>query len=142
MTRYMLLMIPLLLSGCWESELITIQLADVRISVELAATVDSRHQGLMHRESLGRDRGMLMVFPKAKLQKMWMLNTRIPLDVGFFDADGVLLNMATMIPDGGKEIHGSSAPALYALEMNSGWYARNKIMVGARLSLPQGIVGR
>ncbi|MEJ1295961.1 MAG: DUF192 domain-containing protein [Candidatus Sedimenticola sp. (ex Thyasira tokunagai)] len=142
MIRCLLPIILLMLSGCQESELITIHVGEVSADVELAATGERRRQGLMHRKSLDRDRGMLMVFPQAKQQKMWMLNMQIPLDVGFFDDDGVLLNIVTMEPDGGKTIHRSIAPALYALEMNRGWYARNGIEPGVGLYLPRVIEGR
>jgi uncharacterized membrane protein (UPF0127 family) len=97
--------------------------------------------GLMQRQDLGRDEGMLLVFPAPRVQQIWMLNTPIPLDAGFFDADGVLLNTVSMSPDGGRTIHESTGPAIYALEMNIGWFERNGLSPGARLNLPLPIVG-
>ncbi len=132
----------LLLAGCNESELVEIRVDGARAWVEIADTDQRRRTGLMHRQELGRDEGMLMVFPVPRIQQIWMLNTPIPLDVGFFDADGVLLNTVSMSPDGGRTIHESTGPALYALEMNIGWFGNNGIAPGARLSLPYVIEGR
>ncbi len=64
------------------------------------------------------------------------------LDVGFFDTAGVLLNIVSMEPDGGETIYHSSASALYALEMNRGWFERKGIRPGAHLQLPRVIRGR
>ncbi len=142
MARVLLLFSLLLLSACQERELITVYVGKTAARVELAATADQRREGLMYRQSLGSNQGLLLVFARPKEQKMWMLNTRIPLDVGFFDAAGVLLNVATMEPDGGKTIHRSVAPALYALEMNRGWFSDNGLVPGERLTLPATIRGR
>ncbi len=96
----------------------------------------------MQRPSLAADEGMLLVFPRALVLEMWMLNTLIPLDVGFFDRQGRLINWLSMEPDGGRRIHTSSAPARYALEMNQGWFTRHHIRAGARLVLPHPVDAR
>jgi len=130
-----------LLAGCNESELVDIRVDGVGAWVEIADTDERRRKGLMQRQDLGQDEGMLLVFPTPRVQQIWMLNTPIPLDAGFFDADGVLLNIASMSPDGGRTIHASKGPAIYALEMNIGWFERNGIRSGARLNLPFPILG-
>jgi uncharacterized protein len=84
---------------------------------------------------------LLLVFPEQKIIRLWMLNTSLPLDAGFFDRDGVLVGTVYMKPDGGKRIHRSPAPAVYALEMNRGWFERNGIRPGARLQLPHKVQG-
>ena len=68
-----------------------------------------------------------------------MKNVLIPLDVAFFDHNGVLLNVHNMVPDGGKRMYYSKGQALYALEMNRGWFKRQGIIVGAKLVLPRKI---
>jgi len=133
------LLLFLLLSGCGQEALIDIQVEQAAARVELASTGDARRQGLMGRRSLGRDRGMLMVFPRERTVQIWMLNMEMPIDVGFFDRHGRLLDWSSMEPDGGNRIYGSPAPALYALEMNKGWFKRHRLQAGAQLRLPASI---
>ena len=126
----------MLLTACSEVERVGIQVDGVSARVELAYTVEGRRLGLMGRQQLGRDEGMLFVFPREKVLEMWMLNVRIPLDVGFFDRNGRLLGWRSMRVDGGTAIYASTAPALYALEMNQGWFERYPIAPGAQLRMP------
>ncbi|MEJ2529346.1 MAG: DUF192 domain-containing protein [Gammaproteobacteria bacterium] len=134
----------LALSGCEPAplgELVPAQVGDVSVRIMIARDAASRRQGLMGRQSLGQDEGLLLVFPKEHKIRLWMLNTSLPLDAGFFDRDGVMVGSVSMKPDGGKRIHSSPAPAVYALEMNRGWFKRNGIRPGARLHLPNKVVG-
>lgn len=130
------------LGGCGDHERLRIKVGDRAARVEIANTPEARRQGLMHRKLLGEDQGMLFVFPGEQVLQMWMLNTLIPLDAGFFDADGVLLNQVSMLPDGGSRIYRSAGPAHYVLEMNSGWFERAGIAPGALLRLPRPIEAR
>lgn len=116
--------------------LISARVDEVELRITVAGDDASRRQGLMGRQSMGQDEGVLLVYPSERVIRLWMLNTRLPLDVGFFDRDGVMVGGASMEPDGGMRIHESPQPALYALEMNRGWFERNSIRTGARLHLP------
>lgn len=136
-----MLLAALLMSACAEAERLQIKVSGHNAWVEVANTPEARRRGLMHRRQLGPDQGMLFVFPGEEIRQMWMSNTVIPLDAGFFDADGVLINTVGMDPDGGREIHRSSAPAHYVLEMNRGWFRRLGIGPGAFLQLPGPIKG-
>ena len=126
----------LLLTACSEVDRVGIQVDDINARVELIYTSEARRKGLMRRQQLDRDEGMLFVFPREKVLEMWMLNVQIPLDVGFFDRNGRLLGWRSMGVDGGTAIYASTAPALYALEMNQGWFERYPIAPGAQLRLP------
>ena len=139
---FLLVAMALLLVSCGDDRYVVVDVDGVEARVEVAATSDTRRQGLMGRQMLEEDHGMLLVFPREKELKIWMLNTPLPLDVGFFDRHGVLINSLSMKPDGGAVVHHSDAPALFALEMNQGWFKRNGIGKGARLNLPHAIVGR
>lgn len=130
------------LGGCAEPQRLEVGVGDALVEVEVADTGEARRRGLMFRQQLGEDQGMLFVFPGERVRQMWMLNTSIPLDAGFFDADGVLVNWVSMLPDGGSQIHSSTAPAHYVLEVNHGWFERTGITPGARLRLPQPIEAR
>lgn len=130
-----------LLAGCREVDRITVQVNGVDAQVEVAATPDSRQLGLMYRQQLGDDEGLLMIFAEPKEVSLWMLNTPLPLDVGFFDQQGVLRSVLPMQPDGGERLYHSPPGTLYALEMKQGWFERNALQPGASLRLPYAITG-
>ncbi len=109
------------------------------ITVELAITPEERQKGLMYRKSLGENEGMLFVFPQKDKQSFWMKNTYIPLDIGFFDEDGYLLEVYSMTPNS-EEIIQSTEPAKYALEMNQGWYRKKQIKRFSKLKLTKEII--
>src|SRR5262245_1578290 len=102
------------------------------LTVEVAATVETRTQGLMHRRMLPVNRGMLFVFREPGAHAMWMMNTYIPLSVAFLDEGGRIINIADMQPHT-QDSHGATKPAKYALEMNQGWFAKRGIKPGARV---------
>lgn len=130
------------LSGCDVRNLMEIEIGSTKAVVELASDPEARRKGLMGRTQLGQDQGMLMVYPSPSILDIWMLNTAIPLDVGFFDAQGRLVNIASMLPDGGKQIYTSMLPSVYALEMNMGWFARHGLKPGVKLQLPYSVQAR
>jgi len=114
-----------------DSRLQRITIAGVPLFVETAQTDDQRMRGLMYRESLPRDQGMLFVFPAAQIQSFWMRNTFIPLDIAFINSDGIIVDIQHMKPVDESVLYTSSAPALYALEVNAGWFEKNGIQAGA-----------
>jgi uncharacterized membrane protein (UPF0127 family) len=143
LNRFILLLLSLLLpAGCGSDGLMQIRVGDADARVSVADTDEERREGLMHREKLGRDEGMLLVLPQPRRMRLWMLNTHIPLDVGFFDAAGVLRQIVSMEPDGGRRIHASAEPVSYALEMNRGWFDRYGLRPGAQLQLAHPIEAR
>ncbi|OOZ36322.1 DUF192 domain-containing protein [Solemya velesiana gill symbiont] len=131
----------LLSTGCDARELVTVEVGGIPVSVEVASDPDARRIGLMSRRHLDADKGMLFVFPRQEIKAIWMRDTLIPLDVGFFDMKGMLVNYLSMEPRT-ETLHFSVAPAIYALEMNQGWYEANGIEPGMRLELPYAIQGR
>src|SRR6185369_4095951 len=66
------------------------------MKVEIVETDAQRAKGLMFREKLGRDEGMLFIYDEHAYQAMWMKNTLIPLSVAFLDRNGVILNIEEM----------------------------------------------
>ena len=102
------------------------------IHAEVAADFTTRAQGLMYRESLGPNAGMLFIFDEPAIHCMWMKNTLIPLSVAFIDPNGVILNIADMQPQT-EQSHCAAKPALLALEMTRGWFAQHGIKPGTRL---------
>lgn len=117
----------------------------VTARVQVAATPQIRERGLMYRTHLDADAGMLFVYPSARRLTFWMKNTLLPLDIGYFDDQGFLIEVHRMIPQPGVsdeklKTYVSSEPALSALEMNAKWFERHNLRRYARLKLPRDIV--
>jgi len=103
-----------------------------RIEVEVAATEEAREQGLMFRDKMAVNHGMVFVFPESHRQCMWMKNTLIPLSVAFLDAQGRIVNIEDM---DAKTLnnHCSTGRITYALEMNRDWFRQRGFKAGAQL---------
>ncbi|AHI04562.1 hypothetical protein BDW_00260 [Bdellovibrio bacteriovorus W] len=117
-----------------------IQLGSKTLVVEVAQTPAQFEQGLMGRESLEKDSGMLFIFPNEQTRFFWMKNTLIDLSIAFFNKKGELINIQEMKSGKGVSDHdlpsyASEKPAMYALEMESGWFARNKIKAGVKMKI-------
>jgi len=102
------------------------------IRAEVAADFASRGQGLMYRTAMPSNAGMLFIFDEAVTQCMWMKNTLIPLSVAFIDEHGSVINIEDMAPQT-EDSHCARRAALYALEMNRGWFAARGIKPGSRI---------
>lgn len=98
--------------------------------VELAQDDEKRERGLMFRETLPQDQGMLFIFDFEQPLSFWMRNTFIPLDIAFVDGSGVIVDIQQMQPLDETKSYVSSRPALYAIEANQGWFANHGIEVG------------
>ena len=99
------------------------------IRVEVAATGADRRLGLMHRQSLPEDHGMLFIFRAEKVRSFWMKNTPLPLSIAFADSGGQdRAHRGPRAPLDGSSME--RAPAKLALEMNRGWFARRGVFVG------------
>ena len=103
-----------------------------KLTAEVAHTVPTRSQGLMHRRMLPENRGMLFVFDNVAIHAMWMMNTYIPLSVAFLDERGVIINIEDMKPHT-QDTHPAAKPARYALEVNQGWFGKHGIKPGAKI---------
>jgi uncharacterized membrane protein (UPF0127 family) len=99
------------------------------IQAEVAATEAQRQQGLMFREKLASNSGMVFLFGQPARVCMWMKNTLVPLSVAFLDGHGKILNIEDMQPQTTNS-HCAAGPAVYALEMNRGWFAQKNIKPG------------
>ncbi len=104
----------------------------VPVSVEIADNPQTRSQGLMHRDSLPEDHGMLFVYPQEQILSFWMRNTKFPLDIAFIDGNGTILEVQQMEPHDDAS-HQSSEPAMYALELRFGWFADHGVGPGDRV---------
>lgn len=127
---------PVGTAGCDPGPAEVICLEGQALTVEIADDREERSTGLMNRDSLPEDHGMLFVHPEPDTLRFWMKDTTIPLDLAYLDAEGVIFQIEAMEPLS-LEVKESEGLALYALEVNRGWFAEHGVEVGdtARLGL-------
>jgi uncharacterized membrane protein (UPF0127 family) len=102
------------------------------ITAELATTPQKRTIGMMFREKVAPNHGMLFVFEFKGQQCFWMRNTPLPLSIAFIEDDGTILQITDMAPHS-DALHCSQRPVRFALEMEQGWFARKGAQVGSKL---------
>lgn len=109
----------------------------VLIDAEVAETDRQRELGLMHRESLPRDAGMVFIFFEPQQGGFWMKNTLIPLSIAFFDVDGKILEILDMEPcrQDPCEIYDPGVSYMGALEVNQGAFDRWNVEEGDFIQL-------
>ena len=116
-----------------------LQIGDEQLTVELADTKFLRSQGLMGRDKLEKGHGMLFVFDRPNFLSFWMLNTKIPLSIGFFDAKQKLIQIEAMHPPLSKSSatlhYNSNRLAQYALEVPQHWFEEHKITNGMKFTI-------
>jgi uncharacterized membrane protein (UPF0127 family) len=100
------------------------------LTIELATTPEARSCGLSLRDSLPENRGMLFVYAEPEILTFWMKNTRMPLSIAFIDVAGRVVSIQKMNPFPTTTVFASPVPALYALEVNQGWFEENGVGVG------------
>ena len=104
-----------------------------KIQIELATTVTERGRGLMCRQSLGPDDGMLFDFGTVDEVSMWMRNTLIPLDMIFIRKDGTIARIGKRTVPLSLAVVSSGEPVLGVLELNAGAADRLGIKPGDRV---------
>ena len=100
-----------------------VELHGQRFTVEIADTEAAREHGLMDRTQMDANHGMLFVFDDDAPRAFWMKNTKIPLDMLFFDADKHLVSVQHDVQPCIADpcpAYSSGAPARYVLELNAG----------------------
>jgi uncharacterized protein len=136
---FFLLVLTLILHGCSKPSNITnnklheIKINGKTIHVEVASTQRERMLGLMFREKLEKDQGMLFIYPQEQYLSFWMKNTKIPLSIAFINFNGEITQIEAMIPYSLKS-HVSKDKGRYALEMEEAWFKKNGIGVGSKVS--------
>jgi len=139
-----LLQLVILIAGCGRESVppaaplgpeawLPLAIGAVAFEAQIALTASEQQRGLMHRDSLPENGGMLFPYPQPQQMSFWMANTRIPLDIGFFDASGLLLEVHRMVPYDTNPTRSRGRDLQFALEMNAGWFARNGLYPGQRM---------
>ena len=110
----------------------TLQLENVSVPVQVAATSELRARGLMFQDSA--EPGMLLLYTEPLSISLWMRNTSMPLDVAFIDADWKIHHISQLEPFDETPVY-SEIAVIAALEMPRGWFAANSLAAGAQLTL-------
>ncbi|MDD5773073.1 MAG: DUF192 domain-containing protein [bacterium] len=106
-----------------------IQINENILIVEIADTDSKREKGLMFREKLDENRGMLFIFETPHYYTFWMENTKIPLSLAFIDQDFKITEIVDLKPLD-TTLAVPSKKISYVLEMNKGWFKKNKVKAG------------
>ncbi len=102
------------------------------LKLEIPVTPTEFKLGLMFRESLDEDCGMLFVFSESSEKSFHMNHTQIPLDIAFINESGIIESIKELKPLNPVPVY-SDAEVLYALEVNRGWFAENNVNVGDQI---------
>jgi len=116
-------------------EWLPLKIGAVEISAQIVLSREEQRKGLMYREALAPNSGMLFPYPGPRQLSFWMKNTKIPLDIGFFDESGLLMEVHRMVPFDTNRTTSNSREVQFALEMNTGWFSRNSLFPGQRLDM-------
>jgi uncharacterized membrane protein (UPF0127 family) len=134
-----LLLIPA--SGCLNGETPGVMVKfenGATINADIAKNQDERARGLMFRESLEENSGMLFVFEEEGYHAFWMKNVRFPLDILWLDRDLKVVHISANTPPCIAEpcsIYASPKPAKYVLEVKANFTRENNVKIGDQLFL-------
>jgi uncharacterized membrane protein (UPF0127 family) len=117
---------------------VQMKLGDRTFTLEVADTDANRQYGLMRRNSMPADHGMIFVFAREAPLAFWMRNTRIPLDIIYVNSAGKVVSVKQMKPYDEKTTP-SEGPAQYAIELNKGAAEKAGVKAGMTLQLPEGL---
>ena len=127
------------LSACASTATPWVEVAGQRYTVEIADDDAERARGLMYRDAMEADRGMLFIHDSQEPQAYWMKNTKIALDILYFDNSRKLVSQQRDVPPcslgDACPSYPSNAPARYVLELNAGEAARIKLEDGALMTV-------
>tara|TARA_R110002096_G_scaffold416429_1_gene618904 strand:- start:63550 stop:64113 length:564 start_codon:yes stop_codon:yes gene_type:complete len=108
-----------------------------RVQLEVVSTPARIQRGLMHRQHLAPDRGMIFVFGGDRIRSFWMKNTLIPLDMLFVTKDMVVAGVERDTVPLSLESRSIGIPTRYVIEVNGGWTAKNGVDAGTKIRLEE-----
>ena len=115
---------------------VRVQLGSKPFNLEVANNEETREYGLMRRDSMPADHGMIFVFDKPSNVSFYMKNTRIPLDIVFVDEAGGVISIKQMKPYD-LSTTPADGQAKWAIELNQGAAAGAGLKVGDKLQIPE-----
>jgi hypothetical protein len=132
---FLLTTLPIRSQSGPQPELPTTELrvAGKKILAEVADEEHERATGLMFRESLAPDSGMLFVMPGPGPAGFWMKNTKVPLTIAYLDTQGTIMELHDLEPLNETPVPSRFRQIAYALEMPRGWFTKNNVWPGERI---------
>jgi hypothetical protein len=131
------------LAGCEHRQsdlpVVSMKIGSKSFDIEIASTPVAQETGLMKRDSMPADHGMIFVFPDEQLREFWMKNTRFPLDIVFLDTSGKVVSIKQMRAYD-QHTTSSDAPARFAIELNDGAAVNAGISAGDRVTIPSQVL--
>jgi uncharacterized membrane protein (UPF0127 family) len=106
------------------------------LQVEVPTEIRDFNLGLMFRESLDINSGMLFIFDEVAEQSFHMRETKIPLDIAFITEEGIIESIKKLEPFDESSV-ASNGDVLCALEVNRGWFAENNVEVGDEIDIDE-----
>lgn len=120
----------------------TIKVDEIILRVQIADTEQRRILGLMHQNELPYDEGMIFIFDTAGQHSMWMRNMQFPLDIIWFDENGVAVHIEQDVRPCLTAVEAMTCPsvvssvdALYILEVTAGFVGMHDVRLGSQLNL-------
>lgn len=107
----------------------------IYVDAEIARTQEERNFGFMERKKIPDGTGMLFIFEFDQKLSFWMKNTPHPLSIAYIDSNGIIREIYDMTPFSLSSIE-STVSVRYALEVPQGWFLKNNITPGDKISLP------
>ncbi|MBN2571011.1 MAG: DUF192 domain-containing protein [Ignavibacteriales bacterium] len=103
------------------------------IGIEIADDESKREQGLMYRDKMEENEGMLFIFPEEQQRSFWMLNTMIPLDIIFVNSKNEIVKIHKNTTPYAKTSYPSDAPAQFVVEVIAGFTEKHNINEGDKV---------
>ena len=100
------------------------------LAAEIAASPRELATGMMHRETIGEDEGMLFILPVPQRASFYMRNTKVHLSCAYIDAEGTILEIHDLQPHDEEPVFAKSNNILFVLEVKQGWFERHSIAIG------------
>jgi uncharacterized membrane protein (UPF0127 family) len=113
----------------------TVDVGGHAAELQFAVLPPEQEHGLMQRSDLGRNEGMIFVYPRPQRLSIWMRNTPEALDLAYLTPDGVVAEVYPLLPFDERPVSSHTDQMKYALEMPQGWFAANGVRPGTRVDL-------
>lgn len=136
--RFLICLLMLVACTACASGEPSVELGGKTFKVEIADTAEKQALGLMFRDSMADDEGMIFVFPNEAPRSFWMKNTRIPLDIMYFDKNLKMVSVSADTPPcrvSRCPSYPSTGPAMYVLELNAGKALELGVKPGDKLTI-------
>jgi len=139
---FALIWLTALLCGCGEgggapapfSKYFNMDVGGKPFEAQVAVDDFEKMRGLMDRRELGENSAMIFVYDQPQRVSFWMKDTLIPLDLALFTSDGTLREIKPLYPNNLNPVNSARADIKYCIETNAGWFEKNGIAIGAKLS--------